>query len=118
MTNLFANVPRQTDQEHFTELLSAPGIRIERIVSTGQFSPPGFWYQQQWTEWVAVLQGEAELTIAGEVTPRTLRPGDHVLLPAGLRHRVERTSASPPTIWLAVHFNPAGQHSTQNPLTP
>ena len=32
-----------------------------------------------------------------------LGPGDHVLIPAGARHRVERTSAEPPAVWLAVY---------------
>ena len=90
--------------EQVTELISAAGTRIERIVSTGQASPAGFWYQQAWSEWVLVLQGEAELLIEGEEKPRTLMRGDHIVLPAGLRHRVERTSACPPTIWLAVHY--------------
>jgi cupin 2 domain-containing protein len=91
-------------EEQVTELVSGPGIRIERIVSTGHSSPPGFWYDQPWAEWVVLLQGEAELMIEGEPAPTQLRAGDHVLLRSGLRHRVERTSVSPPTIWLAVYF--------------
>ena len=108
--NLLSNAVSVSSDETVTELVSAPGVRIERIVSTGQTSPPGFWYDQPWAEWVAVLQGEAEVMIEGEPAAILLRTGDHVLLPARLRHRVERTSASPPTIWLAVHFAPdAGQ---------
>ncbi|MCK6390610.1 MAG: cupin, partial [Azonexus sp.] len=60
--NIFSALPRSTgDQEQFSALLSRPGVRIERIVSTGQSSPPGFWYNQDEGEWVMVLQGEAHL---------------------------------------------------------
>ena len=44
-----------------TELLAAPGLRVERIVSTGQASPPGLWYDQDRAEWVLVLSGSAGL---------------------------------------------------------
>ncbi len=40
MDNLFAGLPRLTlDNEQFCELLARPGLRSERIVSTGQASP-------------------------------------------------------------------------------
>ena len=44
--------PDAGDGERFDELLRRPGCRIERIVSHGQASPPGFWYEQAWDEWV------------------------------------------------------------------
>ncbi len=90
--------------EVFDELLARPGLRIERIVSTGQASPPGCWYDQADGEWVVLLAGEARLLIAGETAPRTLRPGDWLDLPPHCRHRVEWTSPDQPTIWLAVHY--------------
>jgi cupin 2 domain-containing protein len=40
MDNIFENQPQSAD-EVFTDLLRRPGLRIERIVSTGQASPPG-----------------------------------------------------------------------------
>ncbi len=101
--NLFDAWPVDTAQESFQDLLRVPGLRIERIVSHGQCSPPGFWYDQDWDEWVVVLQGEAVLHIEGEAAPRTLAPGDHCWLPRACRHRVERTAPSGPTVWLAVH---------------
>ena len=55
-------------------------------------------------EWVLVLQGAASLRLETVPEARHLRPGDHVHIPAGLRHRVEATQAEPPTIWLAVHY--------------
>ncbi|RIX45641.1 MAG: cupin domain-containing protein [Rhodocyclales bacterium GT-UBC] len=102
--NLFANLPERTDQEQFEELLTRPGLRIERIVSTGQCSPPDFWYDQADGEWVVLLQGEAELRFADEEGPRRLRPGDFVAIAPRRRHRVESTLAGQTTIWLAIHF--------------
>ncbi|MBD8906940.1 cupin domain-containing protein [Methylorubrum zatmanii] len=102
--NLFAGLPERAEEEIFETLLARPDLRIERIVSTGQASPPGFWYDQTGDEWVAVLTGAAELRFADEPEPRHLSAGDHLLIPAGRRHRVERTAN--PTIWLAVHVVP------------
>nr|WP_245291268.1 cupin domain-containing protein [Methylobacterium aquaticum] len=93
-------------------LAQGPQTRIERIVSTGQASPPGFWYDQPWDEWVVLLSGGAGLHLHGETEPRRLAPGDHLLIPARLRHRVAWTSPDVPTIWLAVHLAPEDQPST------
>ena len=101
--NLFADVAQDTGREHVAELLRSSAVRIERIVSHGQASPPGFWYDQAWAEWVVVLQGSAGLLIDGEPAPRRLERGDFVHLPAHTRHRVEWTEAGAPTVWLAVH---------------
>ena len=87
-------------------LLERPGLRIERIVSHGDASPPGFWYDQDWGEWVMLIAGAAELSIEGEAQTRRLAAGDWADLPAHCRHRVERTSADPPAVWLAVHYGP------------
>ena len=102
-SNIFAQVPEELAEEEITELLATPGLRIERIVSTGQASPPGFWYDQAWAEWVLLLSGSAGLLIEGEAEPRLLKPGDYLLIPPGARHRVEWTDPNAPTIWLAVH---------------
>ena len=81
-----------------------PGARIERILSTGQASPAGFWYDQDWTEWVFLLSGSAGLLIEGEDAPRVLRPGAYLEIPVHRRHRVEWTDADQPTVWLAIHI--------------
>ncbi|MBF0375776.1 MAG: cupin, partial [Alphaproteobacteria bacterium] len=80
------------------------GTRLLRIVSHGQATPPGEWYDQPDDEWVALLAGGAGLLIEGETEPRALRPGDWLLLPAGRRHRVEWTASGVATIWLALHM--------------
>jgi cupin 2 domain-containing protein len=104
--NLFADISAAStgDEEEFTALLARPGLKIERIVSRGQASPPGFWYDQQENEWVIVLKGSARLRFGGEPGERTLYAGDYVFIPAGKRHRVEWTSPTEQTVWLAVHF--------------
>ncbi|WP_350356521.1 cupin domain-containing protein [Methylocystis iwaonis] len=101
--NLFANVPERLIDEEITILAELPGARIERIVSTGQASQPGFWYDQEQAEWVVLLGGSAGLLFEGEAAPRILRPGDYVEIPAHARHRIEWTDANEPTVWLAVH---------------
>ncbi len=89
--------------ELFTTLAAAPGVRIERILSTGQASPEGFWYDQAWDEFVLLVQGAARLQIDGE-GERTLGPGDWAMIPARKRHRVAWTDPDAPTVWLAVHI--------------
>ena len=101
--NLLADVPSAMAEEDPRTLLAMPDLRIERIVSTGQASPPGFWYDQDWAEWVLVVAGQAGLLIEGEAAPRVLEPGSYVHLPAHCRHRLEWTAAETPTVWLAVH---------------
>lgn len=101
--NLFSGIPKSLPDEEFMELLAHPGIRIERIISTGQVTPPGEWLEQDWDEWVALLAGAARLMLEGE-TERLMQPGDHIHIPRNRRHRVTWTEEDQPTVWLAVHF--------------
>lgn len=89
-------------------LVARPGLRIGRIVSAGQASPEGFWYDQAEEEFVLLLAGAAGLEIEGEAAPRRLGPGDWVHLPPRCRHRVAWTQAEPPTVWVVVHHAPGG----------
>jgi cupin 2 domain-containing protein len=102
--NLFDQVLRRAAAEAFEELLAVPGLRIERIVSTGQATPPDEWLAGDRAEWVVLLAGAARLRFADEATPRRLGPGDWLAIPAQARHRVEWTDPAEPTIWLAVHY--------------
>ena len=77
-------------------------LRLERIVSFGNASPEGFWYNQTEHEWVVLLTGEAVLEFVNTTLP--LAPGDWVFIPAHLRHRVVRTASHSPTRWLAIFF--------------
>jgi cupin 2 domain-containing protein len=100
-TNLFENIPASS-QEWFQTLLEKGCVKIERIVSRGHCSPEDFWYDQDWDEWVLLLRGSAGLAFEGRSEVR-LGPGDCLLIPAGVRHRVAWTDAQSNTIWLAVH---------------
>jgi len=104
-TNVFTGLPTVLPEEVFTILLDRPGLRIERIVSQGQASPPGFWFDQAQCEWVMVLQGAARLRFEGEDQVVDMAPGDCVDIPAHRRHRVEWTTPNEPTIWLAVFYD-------------
>ena len=102
--NLFDDRPRQSDKEVLTELLWRNGVRIERIVSTGQSTPVDKPYTQEYEEWVLLVSGSAGLWIEGEAE-RVLRPGDCVLIPSHRPHRVTWTAKGGPTVWLAVHLS-------------
>ncbi|MPZ57109.1 MAG: cupin domain-containing protein [Rhizobiales bacterium] len=102
--NLLGNVPAARAEEDVIVLLRTPHARIERIVSHAHASTPDFWYDQDAAEWVVVLSGAAGLLIEGENTARRLGPGDYLLIPAHVRHRVEWTAADQPTVWLAIHL--------------
>jgi cupin 2 domain-containing protein len=91
--------------EAFATLLERPGLKIERIVSHGACSPPGFWYDEPRAEWVAVLAGRARLRFADEAAPREMAAGDSMLIAPHRRHRVDWTDPEEPTVWLAVHFD-------------
>jgi len=102
--NLFANLPPAgSADEQFTELLNEPGLIVQRIVSTGQCSPPDFWYEQVEAEWVLLISGEALLRFEDEAEARRLKPGTFIDIAPGRRHRVEWTTPDAPTIWLAIH---------------
>jgi cupin 2 domain-containing protein len=109
----------QGPQEWVDTLVTQPGVLIERIVSTGQVSPPGFWYDSPRDEWVVLLSGAARLEFEagersgpgdggrggdGESALHAMQPGDYVLIKAHRRHRVAWTHESEPTVWLAVHY--------------
>lgn len=103
--NLLANIPHELPEELFETLLSAAGLRIERIVSHGQVSPPGFWYDQDENEWVLLLQGGARLRFENHDEAFEMIPGTCVLIPAHTRHRIDWTDPTQPTIWLAIHYS-------------
>jgi cupin 2 domain-containing protein len=98
--SLFADLASTSTEEVFTTLLEKAGVKVERIDSHGQASPEGFWYDQPQDEWVLLVKGAAVLEIADQ-PPLTLKAGDHLLIPAHIRHRVASTSAD--ALWLAVH---------------
>lgn len=104
--NLYDGLPLIPEAEERIEtLLEKSGLRIARIVSTGQASPPGFWYDQEQAEWVILLQGAAGLQFADENEIRELKLGDWLHIAPHRRHRIEWTSADRATVWLAIYFD-------------
>lgn len=104
MHNLLKNLPADLTEEVVEVLAEGKNVRIERIVSHGQASPADFWYDQAQAEWVAVIQGEAQVLFEGEDAPVHLRAGDYLTIAAHRKHRVAWTKPDEPTIWLAVFF--------------
>ena len=102
MSNLFSNIPADLPDELIETLLGAESIRIERIISHGQASPDGFWYDQDQHEWIVVLKGAGRIRFDDQAVQ--MQPGDFINIPAHRRHRVEWTTPDEPTIWLAVHY--------------
>jgi len=98
--NFFENLPPGR-RETIEVLLQSGSVRIERIVSHGEASPAGFWYDQENDEWVALLRGTATLEYAGG-EQKPLRAGDYLLIPAKVKHRVSEVSQD--ALWLAFHL--------------
>jgi len=101
-SNLYTDLPTLLPEELIEKLVDTKDVRIERIVSTGHTSPPGFWYDQPESEWVVVLHGEGVLEFEDERC--CMVPGDYILIPPHRKHRVLSTSMKEPTVWLAVFF--------------
>ena len=55
--NLYRDLAPDAAGERFDQLVAQQGVTIERIVSTGQASPDGFWYDDPRAEWVVLLAG-------------------------------------------------------------
>jgi cupin 2 domain-containing protein len=110
--NIYKAIPDSGATEWCEHLFDHQQVTIERIVSRGHCSPDGFWYDQNWDEWVLLLAGRAGLVFEDENKANRavhLEPGDHLLIPARVRHRVAWTARDAETIWLAVHIRPPQQ---------
>lgn len=108
MAEKIHNVFRAPDpprREEFVEsLLEGSRFRVERIVSTGQATPEGEWYDQDSAEWVVMLSGGARLRFEDSSEEVKLAAGDYLEIAAHRRHRVEWTDPGEPTVWLAIHY--------------
>ncbi|MBD1825835.1 cupin domain-containing protein [Cyanobacteria bacterium FACHB-DQ100] len=100
--NIFEIGERSLDRELFEPLIETDQLLVERIISTGQTTPEGEWYDQPRDEWVLLLQGEAQLMYEDGRTI-DLKAGNYLLIPAHQKHRVSYTSNNPACIWLAIH---------------
>jgi cupin 2 domain-containing protein len=104
LNNIFSRIPCLMQDEISETLLKAEHFKVERIVSSGQATPPGKWYDQDMNEWVVLLSGSAGLLIEDETDIFVMHPGDYIHIPAHQRHRVEWTDPVQKTVWLALHY--------------
>ncbi len=105
LRNIFSLIPAELSEELCETLVLANEIKIERIVSRGHTTPKSEWYDQDWDEWVLLLQGHATISYQ-DGNKAVLQKGDFILFPAHKKHRVDFTSSQPDAIWLAIHFKP------------
>ena len=82
-SNIFGQIPTGLDEEQFIALAETRDFKLDRIVSTGQATPDGEWYDQERAEWVVVLKGSAGLRF--EARRMT------VISPKGISSRSHRT---------------------------
>lgn len=102
--NLFQNVPDKLPDEIFETIAQSENVKIERIVSDGHTSQPGFWYNQDQNEFVIVLKGNAVLEFE-DGTTKKMSEGDYQIIPAHQKHRVAYTDTIGKTIWLVVFYS-------------
>ena len=100
--NIFDGIPTQLPTEIVETLASSTHFRVERIISKGHTSPPDFWYDQDQSEWVLLIQGAARLEF--EDAYLELKRGDFVSIAAHKRHRVAWTDPTNETIWLTIFY--------------
>jgi cupin 2 domain-containing protein len=82
--------------ERVTQLARFPTLTVEQILSGALPEPVSF--DQDFDEWVLLLEGRARLLVDGEEVE--LESGEWLLLPAGCPHTVVETQ--PGTSWLAL----------------
>jgi cupin 2 domain-containing protein len=100
--NLLTNIPTSIPDEIFETIISTPNIKIERIISKGHKSEPDFWYDQDQSEWILILKGEARLQFEDKFIHLT--PGDYLSIAPHQKHRTNWTNPEEETIWLAVFY--------------
>ncbi len=104
-SNIFSDIPSQLPEELFECILKRDNIHIERIVSRGHVTSEGYWYDQDFDEWVILLQGQAVIVYEQDQMRIALKAGDYLLIPANVKHRVEWTMPEVDTVWLAIHLH-------------
>jgi cupin 2 domain-containing protein len=100
---------KEISEEIFDNLIiGSGGFKLEKIISTGQTTPEGQWYDQEKDEWVMLIQGNAKLLFEREINSNSIvemNKGDFLIIKAHDKHRVIYTSKDPQCIWLAFHGN-------------
>ena len=114
-SNLLVPAAAASGHEIEEVLCSGNDWRLMKINSNGSCSPDGFWYDQIEHEWITLLKGSAVMRLEDPEEWVELSVGDQLTLPAGRRHRVERTDSDPGTVWLALYWYVLpGDHPSQS----
>ena len=100
--NIFEKIIVDKTEEFFFEIFKNETIKIEKIVSNGQISPEIFWYEQEKSEFILLLEGYAILEFENREVE--LKKGDCLNIEAFEKHRVKFTSLDEPTVWFAVFY--------------
>ena len=100
--NLFSINKKPMEDEFFENIIENDNFQLERIISYGQTTPKGKWYDQDKNEWVSLLQGKATIVFY-KGKKIDLLAGDYITIAAHHKHRVEYTSND--AIWLTIHFD-------------
>ncbi len=102
--NIFSGIKNRSPEEIFETIIKTNQFKIERIISSGQSTDKGNWYDQDKSEWVIVLKGSAGLLFEGNNEVVIMGPRDYINISAHKKHRVEWTDPEGETIWLAIHY--------------
>ena len=102
--NFLSDIPNTSSTEIIQKMLEGESFFVERIISYGQASPEGFWYDQDKNEFILIVQGSAGIKLENESEMVVLTTGDYLDICAHVKHRVEWTDPAGDTIWLAVHY--------------
>jgi len=100
--NIFEEIVVDKNEEKFFEIFKNNKIKVEKIVSNGQKSPENFWYEQEESEYILLLEGFAILEFENREVE--LKKGDCLNIEAMQKHRVKFTSQDELTIWFAVFY--------------
>lgn len=102
--DIFAEIPSNLNEEVFEVIANKGSTRIERIVSKGHSSPKNFWYNQKEDEFVILLSGAATILFKESGKEEILEPGDYLIIPAYVEHKVISTDSNEESVWLALFY--------------
>jgi cupin 2 domain-containing protein len=106
MANIYEGIPFDMPDEFIEKIAGSAekGAVVERIISRGHASPPGFWYDQEKTEFIILLKGKAALLFKDQEQILEMLPGDYIEIPPHALHRVEWTAEEEDTVWLTFFY--------------
>ena len=80
--NIFSGIKNRSPEEMFETIIKTNQFEIERIISGGQSTDKGKWYDQDEDEWVILLRGSAGLLFESNNEEIIIKSGDYINIPA------------------------------------